>query len=280
MRRLSNNEVKQLQLEIMDFIHDFCNANNLRYSLGYGTLIGAVRHNGFIPWDDDLDIIMPRPDYEIFLSSFQGKYSHLDVEDYSTDSDYISAFAKVSDNRTFAIGPNIIDDRRIFIDIFPIDGMLDGDEANSYENLQKIMNDLRRGGKYWKYTESIKEKFLFFIKYHIKKLKTDSLAKNFAKLHQIISKCKFGESEYAGCLVSLYGYKRERLRTEIFLKYKDIQFETRTYKCIEDYDAYLRNIYGDYMKLPPVEARVGMHYSEVYLVESEKKSTSSCSQNS
>ena len=83
MKEITIEESKKIQLMILDSIDLFCKSNNLRYSLAYGTLIGAVRHHGFIPWDDDIDIMMPRPDYDKFLKLF--KQENLKVQYYGND---------------------------------------------------------------------------------------------------------------------------------------------------------------------------------------------------
>ena len=71
MKKLTDKEVKQIELDILEYVHNFCEENGLKYIMNYGTLIGAVRHKGFIPWDDDIDISMPRADYEKLLHHFQ-----------------------------------------------------------------------------------------------------------------------------------------------------------------------------------------------------------------
>ena len=70
MKKLTDKEVKQIELDILEYVHNFCEENGLKYIMNYGTLIGAVRHKGFIPWDDDIDISMPRADYEKLIASF------------------------------------------------------------------------------------------------------------------------------------------------------------------------------------------------------------------
>ena len=72
MKNISGNELKIVQLKVLDVVSEFCDKNNLSYYLGYGTLIGAVRHQGYIPWDDDIDIVLSRKDYEKFINSFNG----------------------------------------------------------------------------------------------------------------------------------------------------------------------------------------------------------------
>ena len=127
IKYLSMDEIKSVELEILKYIHNFCIENDIKYFLNYGTLIGAVRHKGFIPWDDDIDICMFRKDYEKFIDLFSkddGIYKILSLE---TDDKYYNNFMKVINSKT-----KIEDERNyktydlgIFVDIFPIDSFDD-----------------------------------------------------------------------------------------------------------------------------------------------------------
>ena len=88
MKAILPEELNVIQLDILDDIHQFCVNNNIRYSLAFGSLIGAIRHHGYIPWDDDIDIMMPRPDYDVFINSFNGAYKHLVVAAPELDWNY------------------------------------------------------------------------------------------------------------------------------------------------------------------------------------------------
>ena len=86
-RKLTLNDIKKVSLDILISIHEYCKANGIKYSLGYGTMLGAVRHKGFIPWDDDIDILMMREDYDRFLSGY--KDSKFEVIDHKREKKYI-----------------------------------------------------------------------------------------------------------------------------------------------------------------------------------------------
>ena len=94
-KKLSLDEIKSNSLQILKLVHDFCVANNIKYSLAYGTLLGAVRHKGYIPWDDDIDIMMTRPEYERFCNTF--KMKGLSLHRHQNDPDCYILFARVCD---------------------------------------------------------------------------------------------------------------------------------------------------------------------------------------
>ncbi len=265
MKKLNSQEVRQKQLYILDDVHDFCVKNNIRYSLSGGSLLGAIRHKGFIPWDDDIDIMMPRDDFERFIKTYISKRIYYKIDYYTNDPLYVSAFAKVIDCRTHTVGPNIIDDRYVFIDIFPIDGMPDEYEIDDYvESIQQILVNLRKGGKYYKFTPKLLSKGVFFIKYLIKRIYTPSREKCLQKLDSILKKYSMETSTYAGVSIGQYA-KREWMEKKIFDNYILLDFEGRKYYGISDYDTYLKNLYHDYMQLPLEKDRIPMHFDNVFI---------------
>lgn len=124
MKELTLRELQNEELNILKDVHSFCKKNNIRYSLYGGTLIGALRHKGFIPWDDDIDIIMPRPDYDRFCKNY--KSVNYKVADMHSEKSFMLAFARVyDDKRTTSIStyPWISKDVGVWIDVFPADGL-------------------------------------------------------------------------------------------------------------------------------------------------------------
>lgn len=254
MREVTLQEMHQLQLRMLDCIHEYCINNNIRYSLGGGTLLGAIRHKGFIPWDDDVDIMMSRPDYERFLQGFQGKYQHCVLQHWRKTKDYPFFFAKVYDDRT------ILQERiwctGVYIDVFPIDGLPPVKEQRKYwrRYLRKFM---LTGIQFTPFRRmSLKLKLFAIATFPIRLLVPERIFKE--NVESFLLNYDFETSECTGCAVGSYGMA-EYMGRDTFKKYIDVEFEGRSYKAIADYDKYLTLHYGDYMQLPPIEKRKSRH---------------------
>lgn len=255
MKELSIDQIKHIQVEILQSVADFCDQNNITYFLAAGTMLGAIRHNGFIPWDDDIDIIIPRPDFERLLKIF--KMENLDLGYPTLSSNYLYPYIKISDNRTyqkekFSVEMNL----GIHIDVFPLDGFPKEEDLikqhllklKSYRKLilNKIFKLSNRLSNFKRIVLGV-IRYVIPVKYYIKKIiKT-------AKLYE------FETSENVGIAVWGYG-KGEVNPREVFRDSVEIEFENRIYKAPIGYDIYLTNLYGDYMKLPPESERERKHH--------------------
>ncbi len=254
------DEMKRIELDMMKEIHAFCLAQNITYSLGYGTLLGAVRHKGFIPWDDDIDLIMPRPDYDKFIKSFQGE--HYKVVS-SLDPTYCYPYAKVYDSRTY-LKENLhhtYPDMGVFIDIFPVDG-LPPDKKHQLRlyRRQKFLYKLHISMKYHISNEwSIPKNLLLLVSrgvaifFPVRKV-VKALERNYLLYPYETS------SDVAVMLgeVELVPIARSSFEHPVLLEFEDTSFY-----AIKDYDANLTGLYGEYLKLPPLEQQVSEHRYKV-----------------
>ena len=266
MRELNLKEIQQVEIQILDYFVSFCEKNNLRYYLSGGTLLGAIRHKGFIPWDDDIDVCMPRPDYIKFIELFGDKQNHFELK-----SDIIGTFSlpfsKLFDSRTKVITPyvNYSCEERIWMDIFPVDGL--PEDINSVKKIYKNIKFYRKiHGLANAKLGNGRNKLRKYIKYVLKPLVSLYGANNcIQNIQEIAAKYKYEESIFVGAVTwGLYG-EGERMRKDEFEKSTMVKFENKYYKTFSCWDSYLKGLYGDYMQLPPVEKRI-THDIKAYII--------------
>jgi lipopolysaccharide cholinephosphotransferase len=254
MRELNSEEVKSIQLNILSEVADFCDENDIIYFLCGGTLLGAIRHKGFIPWDDDIDIMMPRCDYERLVNIF--KSDNLTLYHHNFIQGYNRPFVKISDNKTKATLPGNRTKNNyeigINLDIFPLDGFPDSANLTNF-HIMKIYfcKRILSYGSYKHDKSFIHTLYNYLYKIILFFFSEKDIADTITKMSK---KYKFESSRYAG--ISVWGYgKREVCPKHIFIKQMDMLFEGYTFKGLRDFDTYLSNVYGNYMKLPPPEER-------------------------
>ena len=255
MKEMSLDEMKKVQLDMLDVFSEFCRINGLRYLLTGGTLLGAARHNGYIPWDDDIDVAMPRNDYERFLSEFK-------MEGFRTETPYINKnyyypFAKLVNNHTRIYEHSDMDTSLgVYIDIFPID-YIPQTRIKKYYRIRKYYEFIMT----CKMAERDKKRnrakqIIIYLFSHI--YKNTSLNKIAQRIDAMSKTYNYNKSDMAGNLMWGYG-AREIVRKDFFDQYTDIMFEKNYYKAPLSFHEYLTAIYGNYMELPPVEKRVLKH---------------------
>lgn len=268
MKEIELKDFQKISLEMLKSIHTYCVENNINYSLGYGTLIGAIRHNGFIPWDDDIDIVMPRPDYERFIRNFNGSYEYFRVLAPELDWNYYALHANVYDNRTLLVEPR--SSHRGFeigvkIDIFPLDGT--PNDNNKYLSMcrkfyfyNRVLLAKRRPLAY-----SIKESFCKTAEVCVVKLLSSLFSYSYLqkKIHEIATTHNYDNSELVDNLV-YSAYFGKRHPKVCYDNYITVPFENYKFMVASGYDLILRTIYGDYMKLPPEQQRVTHHTFKAY----------------
>ncbi len=270
MKQISLAELKKIELDILSQVHDLCQQLNLRYSLAGGTLLGAIRHGGFIPWDDDIDIFMPRPDYDKLIEYCKNNSIPFSLVSNDSNSRYGYLFAKAMCKETFIVEQNANRfniEMGVYIDIFPIDGL-----GTTYEEAIKNFNKTS-----FKRELLVATNWKRFFRSKTRSLKYEPIRLAFfilsrftspKRLVPIIEKktkeIAFDDSNFAGAVCGAYRTK-EILESSIYSEYTDIVFENKLFRAIKNSDAYLSSIYGNYMELPPVEKRVSHHTFIAYL---------------
>ena len=259
---LTMDEIKKIELNILKEYASFCDSHNLKYYLGYGTLLGAIRHKGFIPWDDDIDVLMPRPDYDKFieLTGFNPIKENLETRLYTKcRKPNIYPYAKVINTETLVYekGKARKNISGIWIDVFPLDGYPEKkeDAQSLFERYLKLrhLQDLATTNPFYVNQNLIKKiiKTIFiapFVKlYGVKRLcqKIDKLAQTYYyEEYQKLADFTWGDNS------DTYILKTE-LEPSV-----QVDFENCKFKAPAGWEKYLERLYGNWQQLPPESDRI------------------------
>ena len=266
MKRIEEiSEIKRIQLDILSHVDCFCREYGIKYFLSGGTAIGAVRHKGYIPWDDDIDIMMLRADYDRFIYSYiENDKSVFKLHAPEFDRNYFVPFVKI-DNSLTIIEENVNtrSSMGINIDVFPIDELPEDPDYQTriYRRVGYLMKIY-----YLKQIEfNRKRSFVKNVILGIGRLLLVPIP--LKKITRMISDYpkgfSFPDSKYCGAVVWGYGKREINLRSN----FDDVlycDFEQFKFPLPIGYDNYLRSVYGDYMKLPPEEKRVSHHSFQAF----------------
>lgn len=244
-------QVWNIELEMMEKVHEICKENNITYSLAGGSLLGAVRHKGYIPWDDDIDIIMLRKDYEKFLEIAQKQLEYpFFVQYYKTEKYYPRGHAQIRNSETTAIinGDEYNQfNKGIFIDIFPLDNIPEN-EKEKKRFLNKLVKTKRKLKRFYNIDSNSIIKH--YVKKIIKKVKYTfvNYNKEIEKFEKMLKTYNDRETKQCGAL----GFRPDEFKyqTEWFEKTIEVPFENITVKIISNYDEALKRQYNDYMEIP------------------------------
>lgn len=257
---LTIQEEKKIQIEILKDIDLFCKNNDLKYTLLGGSLLGAVRHKGYIPWDDDIDIGMVREDYEKFIHSYLSS-SFAIIR--PGDIDYFYPFTKVYAKDTILIEKDSKKTGKfgVYVDVFPIDYVPNDEKKrnkyfkkiNRYKNIVAIKNTRLKKERLF-----LKNMFLCILKICFCSVKIEKLVLKMDKYAKSVK-----ESDYMANSIWGYGY-RETTNSTVFCKYILSDFENQKFSIVEKSDEWLTNVFGDYMKLPPIEKRISNHSFDAF----------------
>lgn len=254
-------DIQNKELEMLLYFKEFCDAHNLRFYLCGGGLIGAIRHNGFIPWDDDIDVFMPRPDYErlaqIWDHEANPQYKYCRT---TKDAIYHDAGASIRDTETTFINRHSVNEdicHGLALEIMPIDGCPKGAMARFFQLMWAMMFALFNAqrlpdnkGKVYRLLAGCMYKLIYkpSWRYHLWRLAEKKM-----------TQYDFDSSDEVTELIgSIKGMKLRHPQKDFSdVVYKD--FEGHQIPVMAGYERYLRLIWGDYMQLPPVEQRVPKH---------------------
>lgn len=258
MKIMTQEELRDGMMNIMDYVDSFCRQNNINYTLSGGTLLGAVRHGGFIPWDDDMDIQIVRKDYDRFITLWNKSTHPYELISIESGNNKGFPFGKIHDPRTVTyIGK--LERTGVYIDIFPVDGVLDMTDFNiRHDDVKKMYK--KRSGIFARmqllngqlcllnFVNWARSGFTFK-SYKQHAIDINNRAKEFSD-----NICPFTYEMISGLRC------KKPIPTEIFESYTKIKFENREYMAVSDYDTYLSLTFGDYMTLPPIDKRVQHGY--------------------
>ncbi|MBM7543997.1 LicD family protein [Periweissella beninensis] len=261
---LTLQEIQARMLEIIKDIAKFAIENNLKFVLTGGSALGAVRHQGFIPWDDDADLALPREQYEFFLANYQPKIKDVELLWHTTDREWNYPYARIADTLT---APEIIYAQvknGIFVDVFPIDHMSDNKFMQKVEYYQLKTIDILRNmvrKQHWNPNEpGLKIKKLIA---PIAKLKSVGFYAKLmnAKAYQINKKHQSSKTAGLLTVIGVNGMREfgvaKWYTSTIWVPFCDTKLP-----IVKQYDAYLTKMYGDYLQEPPVESR--KHHWNIY----------------
>ena len=257
-------QVHKLQLEMALEVKRICLKHNIKYFIIAGTLLGAVRHKGFIPWDDDLDIGMLREEYEKFVSIAQNELGvSYFLQTWDTDSGFALPCAKIRKNGTKFIEENSSKahlHNGIFIDIFPFDNVPESTLKKKIQNyqtyiLKRIILD-KQGYEVWEKQEFFKKSIYKLVKIMTKPI---SLWRIKSILYEKMTRFNNQKSDSVVTFGGTYGYWRETIRKSWANNLVTLKFEGYEFSCPRDYSDYLSYFYGEYMTPPPEDKRYNRH---------------------
>lgn len=268
MKRIDVVELKKIQIEILDYFDVFCKKNQINYWLDYGTLLGAIRHKGFIPWDDDVDIAMLRNDYEraakLFNNQSDGRYV---FQTPSNDKKTCYPFGKIIDTSTvlYEYGKNGITSG-VYVDVFVYDN-----SPNDKKLVKKIFKKRDFLGRLRRLQLPMRKEVVGLkrIMYKVGNMILKPISRGYINraLDKNARRYEKVDTENVSTFSDPYDNTYFCEKREIFEDLIQVEFENKYYPAPRKYDYWLRTLYGNYMELPPKENRVCHHTFEAYYDE-------------
>ena len=259
MEKIEIEEIRKIEMDILDYFDDFCHNNHLKYSIAGGTLIGAIRHKGYIPWDDDIDVFMLRDEYERFINLVESNEFKYKVLIPFKEGNY-NTFIKIIDPLTIAVQTDYernIPGLGVWIDVLPLDNIPDNNlDYKRFMRKRKFWHRIRNAGLY-KWPKSIFQIPFWIISKIFSPVIAARRMSNVCRMYENVQTSKIGLLVYETNLSFVY----ERKYLDSYIR---LPFENRSYDAYKEYDYVLSQTYGDYMKLPPIEEQIGKHFIEAW----------------
>lgn len=272
MRPMTLKEVHQVLYDILVDIHEFCVEHDIKYSLGGGSLLGAIRHNGFIPWDDDIDVQMSRPEYERFIHTYKSERGYkLFSRELEGCEDVSMAFARVCEMERTYVDPGVdpwkTTTTGLWVDILPIDGA-PSDEKMARKKIywmswgwRAIKLSRGRLPIPMSKAKGVKRKVRLILKKCISRLIPSSFVLRYIKMCQ---EFEFEKSSFLANYTTMQNGFREWQPKSSMDRFVLHQFERGQFYIMEDYNVSLSHLYDNYMELPPIEKRVAHDINSFY----------------
>lgn len=257
---LTLQEIQQGSYVVLKKLKQIFDEHGWRYYLAFGTLIGAVRHQGFIPWDDDIDLYIPRKDYEEFVKyciEHKEEIKPFEILDYRTNKDYPYAIGRFSDTRYHCVYPGIKDyNLGLYVDLYPLDN-LDITDSKYRQKQLRMVKDL------WicidRHVSPIKKIILTLVTPFVL-LKNGVCSKSLLIKKINVRAQKFNDKETGYVAINAWAnHLKPDPVEDFFSSEQELLFEDQKFRVPADYDRQLRRIFGDYMKLPPEDQRYASH---------------------
>lgn len=264
MKKIQIDELRELQMQILDYVDAFCRKNDIKYTISGGTLLGAVRHGGYIPWDDDMDIQMQRNEYIRFTKLWNERKKEHPFEFISIESGNSMGypFGKIHNPKT-SLFYNGLKRTGVYIDVFPVDRVADMNDFESRHRQVQQLYHKQYNIFAWQQVKNSRAKIntMRSLLYYIKSFFLGafrSREKLAVQINQIAQQKSMEDCPYLFEMIA-GAICKQPFPKSVFGSYQDIKFENRTYMSVKDYDTYLTATFGDYLTLPPEEKRVSSH---------------------
>ena len=267
---MNRGEIRAIQLDMLQTLAAACDQNGLRYCLSGGTLLGAIRHQGFIPWDDDIDVNIPRPDCERLLALTGGKLGNYvltgpDLDGFCPVCECYRLYAPQAVLESWAAGyakePYYIP---LFIDIFPIEGLPEGKLRTKLHYDRIVFARKMQRLSALKHMEARSFSAHLFHVFGWIPAKLVGYARWSRKVQRIATTYQFETCDWVGVMTAPAQTTGEKVRKADYLRRITVSFENGEYSAPSNYDTYLHQLYGNYMQLPPEEKRRSDHVFRVF----------------